>query len=233
MDKRSLTENYESIKKEYLESEMTLDELAIKWATNRYALQRLFKANSIKRPYRKNLIGKRIGKLVVIQFLGSREGNGLWKCKCDCGNEKEYISKLLNYGAVRSCGCLQKEKASQHIKTLAKQLKPETLINWVIAGYRHRAKEKGSVFGLSLEECSKLFSQNCHYCKASPSSFKTNKTNTSQFYYNGIDRIDNSRGYEKDNVVSCCGQCNRAKGVLSQKDFYDWIQRVKNFQFPS
>ena len=48
------------------------------------------------------------------------------------------------------------------------------------------------------------------------------------YSYNGIDRKDNTRGYEPDNCLPCCGLCNRMKSALSYGDFMDWIGRVIN-----
>lgn len=52
-----------------------------------------------------NYLGKKIGKLTVIEFLGRDEkrGNGLWKCLCECGNEKIITTSDLK--TVKSCGC--------------------------------------------------------------------------------------------------------------------------------
>jgi len=44
--------------------------------------------------------------------------------------------------------------------------------------------------------------------------------------YNGIDRVDNSRGYESGNVVSCCGVCNMLKHVLSKEEFLARIEKI-------
>lgn len=35
-----------------------------------------------------------------------------WRCRCDCGNEKDVLSTSLTSGHTQSCGCLQKEKTS-------------------------------------------------------------------------------------------------------------------------
>ena len=36
----------------------------------------------------KNLVGKRFGRLTVIELVGKDKNNrALWKCQCDCGNE--------------------------------------------------------------------------------------------------------------------------------------------------
>ena len=34
-----------------------------------------------------DLIGKRFGKLTVIEFYEKRNNRYYWKCKCDCGKE--------------------------------------------------------------------------------------------------------------------------------------------------
>jgi hypothetical protein len=50
------------------------------------------------------------------------------------------------------------------------------------------------------------------------------------FRYNGLDRIDNSRGHYKDNVVVCCQYCNWAKLEQSLEDFQTWMKRIQSFQ---
>ena len=47
--------------------------------------------------------GKRYGRLVAEKYIG----NGLWECKCDCGNAKIVRSGHLNAGKALSCGCLE------------------------------------------------------------------------------------------------------------------------------
>jgi len=60
-----------------------------------------------------DLNGKRFGRLTVIARDGSHRGKALWLCKCDCGNEKIAESCHLRTGATTSCGCYQKERASE------------------------------------------------------------------------------------------------------------------------
>lgn len=62
------------------------------------------------------MLGKRFGRLVVIDKTEQRKKRSvIWKCKCDCGGEWFASSQDLNYGTVKSCGCIQKEK--QHFAT--------------------------------------------------------------------------------------------------------------------
>lgn len=56
---------------------------------------------------RKNLKGRRYGRLTVSEFVGIREGVGLWRCQCDCGGIVDIDGKRLRSGRI-SCGCLTK-----------------------------------------------------------------------------------------------------------------------------
>lgn len=66
-----------------------------------------------------DLIGKRFGRLIVIEKTNKRSKDRgiIWKCKCDCGNECEIRGDSLLSGLTKSCGCLQKEYA----KVIGKQ----------------------------------------------------------------------------------------------------------------
>lgn len=50
------------------------------------------------------------------------------------------------------------------------------------------------------------------------------------YAYNGIDRMDNSKGYVDGNVLPCCSICNHAKHVMNYDDFISWINRIVNFR---
>lgn len=55
-----------------------------------------------------DLTGQRFGKLIVIEYAGTREMNSgvkaYWKCKCDCGKEKVVSTCNLRSGATKTCG---------------------------------------------------------------------------------------------------------------------------------
>lgn len=55
---------------------------------------------------RKNIIGKKYGKLTVIDYTDeNRHGSALWKCQCDCGNITYATTEGLRTGDNVSCGC--------------------------------------------------------------------------------------------------------------------------------
>lgn len=71
-----------------------------------------------------DLVGKRFGRLVVIQDTLKRDSSGcvIWKCSCDCGKICEKSTKSLNSG-TKSCGCLHIESARQQGKKSCIDLK--------------------------------------------------------------------------------------------------------------
>lgn len=71
-----------------------------------------------------DLTGQRFGRLTVISRAESRNGKTIWHCKCDCGNEKDVIYDNLKRGRTQSCGCIQKEIASNLCKDLSKSERP-------------------------------------------------------------------------------------------------------------
>jgi len=62
-----------------------------------------------------DITGQKFRMLTVVEKVGATETNiSLWKCKCDCGNEKVVPRKNLIGGGTRSCGCLHSKKQLQH-----------------------------------------------------------------------------------------------------------------------
>jgi hypothetical protein len=53
-----------------------------------------------------NIKGQRFGKLTAVEFLGK----SLWRCVCDCGNERNFAYYYLTNGRYTSCGCDKEQK---------------------------------------------------------------------------------------------------------------------------
>ncbi len=63
--------------------------------------------------YRKDLTGKRFGRLIVEKYLDAYwHGSRLWQLKCDCGKITKATGNHLKQGDVKSCGCLRLENKS-------------------------------------------------------------------------------------------------------------------------
>lgn len=153
------------------------------------------------------LVGRRRGKLVVLKALG----NHRILVQCDCGATKE-IARTAFYHS-KSCGCRQfgKEPGVSARRQVWMQ-------------YQSDAADRGLVWALSDVDFDRLTGSSCHYCGRAPATVKA--TTNGSFTYNGIDRVDNGRGYLADNAVSCCRRCNRAKDTMSVDDFIAWAKQV-------
>jgi hypothetical protein len=61
-----------------------------------------------------DMVGKRCGKLVVLERAGSDQSRGrsqshaLWSCLCDCGGTIVVAGGHLREGRVLSCGCARR-----------------------------------------------------------------------------------------------------------------------------
>jgi hypothetical protein len=170
-------------------------------------------------------VGDRFGRLVVSQDLGlfydGRQNSRRFACACDCGGTYEGWARGLLGGGVTSCGCLR----------YLPRLGEEALLREVIRSYKGNARSRSLTFNLTREQMILLFAEPCYYCGSPPTtSAKVRTANKSEFIYNGIDRVDNARGYEPGNVVACCKMCNLAKKDLSEKEFLDWVGRVHAYR---
>jgi hypothetical protein len=95
------------------------------------------------------------------------------------------------------------------------------------------AKKRGLEFSLSLKEFSTITTRNCHYCGVAPKqvyAHKQRKGKTTPYIYNGIDRVDNTKGYTKKNSIPCCKVCNRAKSAMTKKEFIAWLDQLVKFR---
>ncbi len=71
---------------------------------------------------KKNLIGKRFGRLMVIEESKEKKGVGItWTCLCDCGNITTAKTRILNSGHKKSCGCLFLDISREKMKKLGKR----------------------------------------------------------------------------------------------------------------
>lgn len=71
-----------------------------------------------------DLSGKRFGLLSVISKHGRNACNQItWLCKCDCGNLHIVSGSNLKSGSIQSCGCIRRERAKVHMKSIQRREK--------------------------------------------------------------------------------------------------------------
>jgi 5-methylcytosine-specific restriction endonuclease McrA len=110
---------------------------------------------------------------------------------------------------------------------VASRTDQEMAINRMMTEYRGAAREFGRVFDLTTEEFSALVLADCHYCGTAPfSGFAPRSSRRRKVLLNGIDRVDSAKGYRRDNVVTCCKHCNKAKLDRTEEEFVEHCRRV-------
>lgn len=168
--------------------------------------------------YITNLSGKRFGRLVVQTYVkGSK-----WICKCDCGNVVTVGTSKLTSGKTKSCKCYRNTLLAKE-RTLGRGY---ASFREVMRQYTRTAKKRKRVFELSEDVCYKMMQERCFYCGTEPYIVKKHADCFGEFIYNGIDRIDSSKGYIEGNVVTCCKRCNFAKNDMTLSEFSNWIDTI-------
>ena len=103
--------------------------------------------------------------------------------------------------------------------------------NSLLNVYKRSAAKRELEFKLSEDEFKELTTKNCYYCNQEPNQKRcASSDNWSTFKYNGIDRVDNNKGYVKDNCVPCCKMCNRMKLDLSYETFMKQMKKIIKFR---
>lgn len=160
-----------------------------------------------------NRVGQRFGKWKVLD--ARREGSETWAvCLCDCGTKREVLLPSLVFGASKSCGCGRGFPNPD-----------QAPITKILDSYKRQASDMGRSWELDRETASKLLKSDCYYCGAPPRNCLKSKQGF-QFYYTGIDRTENSKGYTLDNVVPACRICNLAKHTTHQDEFLSTVKAI-------
>lgn len=160
-----------------------------------------------------------------------KDGTYFHQFLCDCGNTKLALLRNVKYGYTRSCGCLQSEGASSRLIGKCptnKRNERDRAISWSFQLYKNSAKQKNREFSLTLEDISDLVFKNCFYCGSYPSRLIKHTRDCSEVKVpvNGLDRFMNNVGYTKDNVRTCCADCNYLKSDTPGPDFLNKIRKI-------
>lgn len=181
-----------------------------------------------------NRAGIRYGRWTAMELVDKdKDGASMWRCRCDCGNEKNIRGNSLAAGQSTSCGCLRSDTGRRMSKlNFAERYKRNTLPSgragaWALfRRYEESAVKRGLDFQITFDTFIDLTSSECTYCGIAPHRSYGVSRGNGRYSYNGIDRLDNSCGYVKGNIAACCYFCNSAKRTLGTTEFYAWIERV-------
>ena len=82
--------------------------------------------------------------------------------------------------------------------------------------YKYRAKKAGFEMLITLKDFNNITTLSCSYCGENERR-------------RGIDRVNNTIGYLKENCISCCGICNMMKMKLTKEDFLSHIKKINDY----
>jgi hypothetical protein len=85
--------------------------------------------------------------------------------------------------------------------------------------YRARAERKQLEFNITHEKYNELTHSSCYLCRKE----------ASESHLNGMDRYDNCQGYNEDNVLPCCSECNYMKGEITLDDFIEHCIQIYEY----
>lgn len=174
---------------------------------------------------KKDILGQKFGRWTVLEEIAERKNESVyWKCKCDCGNTGAISGNGLRTGLSKSCGCLMRVRKINPDRELA-------IFKRLYGGLINRNRKCKNKNIITIKEFIELSKLNCHYCNSSPSNTAkeyNGKISNTRFNYTGLDQIIANDGYVKDNVVPCCINCNRIKGVMKQTDFKNLVVNIYN-----
>jgi hypothetical protein len=153
------------------------------------------------RPW-KDYSGTTIHNWIVHGPTGTKNANGKYLWNVECSHCAAKVVRVIDDCEPGCFFCRLDGKGNSGFRRFLKQMGQNS------AG-------RGYELTLTEEEIRSLSSSNCYYCDSPPSSVCRASTKGrdawGDYYYNGIDRMDNAKGYIAGNVVPCCGICNRAK----------------------
>ncbi len=178
----------------------------------------------------KDIINQRFGKLTVVRKCGTRgRGRNLyWRCKCDCGKERECDGSKLRKGVVTSCGCVN------HGKTHCQFNGCEDITGNYWGRLKKGAIKRDLPFEITVQEAWALFLEQGRKCALTGWELKF-ATTGSTLYPNTIqtaslDRIDSNKGYIAGNVQWVHKDVNMAKQAKSDIEFIELCKAVVSFR---
>lgn len=168
---------------------------------------------------KRDISNKKFSKLLALRPCEKSISGTKWECLCDCGKIAYANYSDLTRGTHKSCGCSQYD--------VHRKAPGQAAANKILCHYKNSARRRDLSFDITDEQFFELTKQTCFYCGGEPSSVSASKDlNNGSYTYNGVDRVDNTKGYSVDNIVTCCGSCNMMKKTMDQEDFINKCKEV-------
>lgn len=173
-------------------------------------------------------IGTKFGDLIIIgeptKHTTGKTTRAMFLCKCKCGRETWITGSQLRKGKRLRCTYCAYRERPQSTERLS------NLERYYSLSVVRRCKKGKIKNNISLDDYEKIIKQNCYYCGEPPKKISYLNKNRialkSDFYGNGVDRINSLGNYDVDNCVPCCTQCNIMKMSYTKDEFFSKIKII-------
>ncbi len=96
----------------------------------------------------------------------------------------------------------------------------------LFSSYKWIARKKGRDWEIDFPTFVSITSSNCYLCQSPPAQIKAGGRRHGPYVYNGVDRVDNTKGYILGNVMPCCKACNTLKGEKPLPEIFKHLQKI-------
>ena len=166
-------------------------------------------------PRRKDRIGQRFGRLLVIKLEGfDASFHSQWLCQCDCGKTKVVSNSNLGKDrGTQSCGCYQQEHYGQGKQTKHGLWKSDRW--WLYQSAHARAKKKGLPCSIQVTDIPEIPS---HCPILGFPLVRSVGVGSQSFDSPTLDRIKPALGYVPGNIQIISQRANVIKNDASAEE---------------
>jgi len=154
-----------------------------------------------------------------------------------CDINRGCFNVIISGNKCESCKESERQEAAVEIDTLRqkhnitnptgillsplhKQQEEKTIsVSELWRGIQRNAYSRGLLFTLAQDDFERIAIQPCYYCGF-----------FSKSRLNGIDRINNNKGYIIANCLPCCKMCNMMKNIQHPNEFIDKIHIIMRYK---
>ena len=156
-----VTQSEKHLMRELFKQGKSITEISIQMDRNELTIRRHLK-DEIKAAVKQkhdSMIGRKFGKLTVLEYDHTENNRKYWKCECECGNTKRVKHGHLTEGKVKSCGCIKRGRPKLQATVKMKEVKPKKKPNSKGRGVFGLVPYEIELKGDYTEEKRKLYSE--------------------------------------------------------------------------
>lgn len=176
-----------------------------------------------------DIIGNKYNLLTVLKFYGRKlirtnpktRYRYFYECLCDCGNTMTTTRDNLLQQHTKSCGCLKRKCGNEN--KCWRGCGELSLRKWT--DIKNKAFERNLIFNITINEAWDKFVKQDGKCALTGQKISFGKKAFSK-HTASLDRIDNMRGYESDNIQWLHKDINWMKGTFTTERFVELCKLV-------